>query len=157
MSSRSSARRPVSALLAATTLVLAAFAAPPQPAVAPLADASTARRLFASPTTDYTSSPLWVWNDLLTEEQIRTALREFAGQGVKQAFVHPRPGLMTPYLSADWFRLWKVSLDEAAKLGYNIYTVEGNVAFAKYLYNKYGSDPWSSSSKCWSDAALARI
>jgi hypothetical protein len=47
--------------------------------------------------------------------------------------------------------------DEAAKLGFNIYTVEGNVAFARYLYGKYGSDPWSSSSKCWSDAALARI
>ena len=49
----------------------------------------------------------------------------------------------------------KYHADEAAKLGYNIYTAEGNVAFAKYLYNKFGSDPWSSSSKCWSDAQLA--
>lgn len=39
--------------------------------------------------------------------------------------------------------------DEAAKLGYNIYTVEGNLAFGKYLYGKYGAQPWSSSSKCW--------
>ena len=51
----------------------------------------------------------------------------------------------------------KYHADEAVKLGYNIYTVEGNVAFGKYLYNKYGSDPWSSSSKCWSDAELARM
>ena len=51
----------------------------------------------------------------------------------------------------------KYHADEAVKLGYNIYTVEGNVAFAKYLYDKYGSDPWSSSSKCWSDAELARL
>jgi hypothetical protein len=51
----------------------------------------------------------------------------------------------------------KYHADEAAKLGYNIYTAEGNVAFAKYLYNKFGSDPWSSSSKCWSDAQLARM
>jgi hypothetical protein len=51
----------------------------------------------------------------------------------------------------------KYHADEATKLGYNIYTVEGNVAFAKYLYDKYGADPWSSSSKCWSDAQLARL
>lgn len=51
----------------------------------------------------------------------------------------------------------KYHADEAAKLGYNIYTAEGNVAFAKYLYNKFGSDPWSSSSKCWSEAQLARL
>jgi hypothetical protein len=41
--------------------------------------------------------------------------------------------------------------DEAAKLGYNIYTVEGNVAFGRYLYEKYGTDPWSSSSPCWGE------
>jgi hypothetical protein len=40
--------------------------------------------------------------------------------------------------------------DDAAKLGYNIYTTEGNVAFGKYLYEKYGVQPWVSSSKCWS-------
>jgi hypothetical protein len=43
----------------------------------------------------------------------------------------------------------KYHADEAVKMGYNIYTVEGNVAFGKYLYDKYGSDPWSSSSPCW--------
>ena len=41
--------------------------------------------------------------------------------------------------------------DDAAKLGYNIYTIEGNVAFGKYLYDKYGSQPWDSSSPCWSE------
>jgi hypothetical protein len=51
----------------------------------------------------------------------------------------------------------KYHADEAVKKGYNIYTVEGNLAFAKYLYDKYGSDPWSSSSKCWSDEQLARL
>ena len=40
--------------------------------------------------------------------------------------------------------------DEAVKLGLNIYTTEGNVAFAKHLYDKFGSQPWSSSEDCWS-------
>ncbi len=43
----------------------------------------------------------------------------------------------------------KYHADDATKLGYNIYTVEGNVAFGRYLYNKYGSQPWSSSAPCW--------
>ena len=45
----------------------------------------------------------------------------------------------------------KYHADEAVKMGYNIYTTEGNVAFAKYLYKKSGGDPWSSSESCWSE------
>jgi len=44
----------------------------------------------------------------------------------------------------------KYHADEAAKLKLDIYTAEGNIAFADYLYNKYGAKPWSSSAKCWS-------
>ena len=43
----------------------------------------------------------------------------------------------------------KYHADQAKKLGYDIYTAPGNVAFAKYLYAKYGTDPWSSSEVCW--------
>ena len=39
--------------------------------------------------------------------------------------------------------------DKAKALGLNIYTIDGNVAFAKYLYDKYGVKPWISSSPCW--------
>ncbi len=37
------------------------------------------------------------------------------------------------------------------ELGYDIETVEGNMAYAKYLYEKEGSKPWLSSSKCWKE------
>jgi len=39
--------------------------------------------------------------------------------------------------------------DKAKKLGLNLRTVEGNLAYAKYLYDKEGTQPWISSSKCW--------
>jgi len=39
--------------------------------------------------------------------------------------------------------------DKAAKLGFDLKTVDGNLAYAKYLYNKEGVQPWISSSKCW--------
>lgn len=45
--------------------------------------------------------------------------------------------------------------DTAKKMKLDIYTVEGNVAFGKYLYDKYGTDPWSSSKKCWGSSDLA--
>jgi len=38
-------------------------------------------------------------------------------------------------------------LDKSKSLGDDIYTAEGNAAYAKYLYAKQGTDPWNSSSK----------
>lgn len=47
-------------------------------------------------------------------------------------------------------------LEDAKKLGFDIHTVEGNVAYAKYLYKKFGSKPWSASSPCWSKTLAAK-
>ena len=82
--------------------------------------------LFADPPREYSSGPLWVWNDLLTEQQIVDTMKDLAGQKVRQVFVHPRPGLMTPYFSDDWFRLWKVALKEAEKLDMNVWIYDEN-------------------------------
>ena len=38
----------------------------------------------------------------------------------------------------------------AEKLGYDIYTEEGNKAMALELYKRYGTKPWKWSKKCWS-------
>ena len=40
--------------------------------------------------------------------------------------------------------------ETAKKLGLDIYKVDGNIEYAKYLYKKFGTQPWSASSKCWS-------
>lgn len=39
--------------------------------------------------------------------------------------------------------------DTAQKLGLDLYTITGNLEFARYLYEKEGTTPWLSSSKCW--------
>jgi alpha-L-rhamnosidase len=90
------------------------------------ADSASVKKLFADPPREFSSGPLWVWNDLLTEQQIVDTMRDLAGQQVKQVFVHPRPGLMTPYLSADWFRLWKTALREAERLDMNVWIYDEN-------------------------------
>ncbi|MDX9974087.1 MAG: glycosyl hydrolase, partial [FCB group bacterium] len=81
---------------------------------------------FENPPREYSSAPFWVWNDLLTEDQIRQSLQEFAGQNIHQVIVHPRPGLMTPYLSEDWFNLFAIALDEAKKLDMNLWIYDEN-------------------------------
>jgi hypothetical protein len=40
-------------------------------------------------------------------------------------------------------------LKESKKLGYDIYSLEGNMAYARYLYEKEGARPWLASSQCW--------
>ncbi len=37
----------------------------------------------------------------------------------------------------------------AKKAGYDIYTLEGNMAYAKLIYQKQGTQPWSASRPCW--------
>lgn len=45
----------------------------------------------------------------------------------------------------------KYHLEASKKLGYDIYSLEGNMAYAKYLYDKQGARPWLSSSHCWAN------
>ncbi|HEY4509339.1 MAG TPA: hypothetical protein VJC13_03655 [Candidatus Paceibacterota bacterium] len=40
-------------------------------------------------------------------------------------------------------------LDKSVEENYDIYTIEGNTAYARELYEKYGTQPWSSSKACW--------
>lgn len=50
-------------------------------------------------------------------------------------------------------------LETSKKLGYDIYTIEGNTAYARYLYEREGAKPWLSSSPCWakfSESELAQ-
>lgn len=42
-------------------------------------------------------------------------------------------------------------LAESRRLGYDIYTLEGNTAYALYLYEHQGTKPWNWSKHCWSN------
>jgi hypothetical protein len=111
-------------VLLATAWLVGGAAVMPQASLA--IDSARVKKLFAHPSREYASAPLWVWNDQLTERQVRETMRDLASQEVKQVFVHPRPGLMTPYLSPEWFRLWKVALDEAKRLDMNVWIYDEN-------------------------------
>lgn len=43
----------------------------------------------------------------------------------------------------------KYHLETAKKMGIDLYTIEGNVKYAKHLYKEQGAAPWKASQKCW--------
>jgi hypothetical protein len=43
----------------------------------------------------------------------------------------------------------KYHLSDSKKMGIDIYTVEGNLEYARHLYESQGTQPWSSSRPCW--------
>jgi outer membrane receptor for ferrienterochelin and colicin len=44
----------------------------------------------------------------------------------------------------------KYHLNRSEKMDINIYTLGGNLEYARALYNESGTAPWSSSKACWS-------
>ena len=46
--------------------------------------------------------------------------------------------------------------EKAESMGIDIFTLEGNLAYAKYLYEKQGTAPWNSSSPCWQNEVAVK-
>ena len=47
----------------------------------------------------------------------------------------------------------KYHLKRSQELGMDIHTLEGNLAYGKYLYEEQGSRPWNASKPCWGKPA----
>lgn len=47
------------------------------------------------------------------------------------------------------FQIAESWIPVARKVGDDIYTPQGNIAFALYLYKKNGTSPWTASRDCW--------
>ncbi|MGK7397259.1 MAG: glycosyl hydrolase [Candidatus Cyclobacteriaceae bacterium M3_2C_046] len=81
---------------------------------------------FHDPDKAYSTGPLWVWNDVVTKEKIDTQLEAFQKQNILQVFIHPRPGLISEYLSEEWFELSRYTLEKGKELGMNIWIYDEN-------------------------------
>ena len=44
--------------------------------------------------------------------------------------------------------------EDAEDMGHDIDTLDGNLKYARFLYEKYGTKPWDSSKKCWGPAGV---
>jgi len=81
---------------------------------------------FPNPGKEWRTMPLWVWNTDVTHKDIDRMLEDYKAQGFGGAFVHPRPGLKTEYLSEEWFELWKYALEKGKELDLNIWIYDEN-------------------------------
>ncbi len=70
--------------------------------------------------------PFFVWNGEVTEAGIDRQVAEFHEQGVGGFFIHPRPGLITPYMSDRWYELVRYTVDKAKKLGMQAWLYDEN-------------------------------
>ena len=81
---------------------------------------------FKQPSKEYTTAPFFVWNYKITKEEIDKYMNDFKRSGSSQVFVHPRPGLITEYLSNEWFDLFKYTVDKGKELGMNVWIYDEN-------------------------------
>ena len=89
-------------------------------------DFATLSSQFSEPPKEYASGPLFVWNEKITKEEINNFLISFKEQGILQPFIHPRPGLVTEYLSKEWFDLYRYTVERGKELGMNIWIYDEN-------------------------------
>jgi hypothetical protein len=81
---------------------------------------------FKNPPNEYSTAPLWVWNDYVTREKIDQQLNDFKNNGIHQVFIHPRPGLITQYLSKEWFELVAYAVQKGKNLKMKIWLYDEN-------------------------------
>lgn len=81
---------------------------------------------FVSPDKQFGSAPLWVWNTKVTRPIIDSMMAGFKSHGFGGVFVHPRPGLVTAYLSDDWFAMWSYAVKKGKQLGLDVWIYDEN-------------------------------
>ena len=86
----------------------------------------TLLKTFRNPPSEFRSAPLWVWNDRVTKDEIRQQLADFKERGIGGVFIHPRPGLITPYLSDEWFSLCQYAVETGKSLGLKVWLYDEN-------------------------------
>jgi len=91
-----------------------------------LASYAELKSLFADPPSEYRSVPLWDWNEQITEEGIDFQMKEFKKAGMGGVFVHPRPGLLTEYLSDEWFHLFDYAVQKGKEIGMKVWIYDEN-------------------------------
>ncbi|MDZ7373730.1 MAG: glycosyl hydrolase [candidate division KSB1 bacterium] len=111
-------------LLAVASLLQ--LACGPKPALKRPETYSQVRRLFQDPPARYRTAPFWVWNDRVTRSMIDEQLAALKKQGIGGVFIHPRYGLLTEYLSPEWFELIAYATKRARELGMDVWLYDEN-------------------------------
>ena len=71
--------------------------------------------LFKEPTAEYRGTPFWSWNDEIEEEECLRQTQIFREMGFGGYHIHPRAGLVTPYLGDKFLSCVKACVEDAKK------------------------------------------
>ena len=82
--------------------------------------------MFSEPPAEYRPAPLWVWNTVITRELLDASLNDLKDRGFGGVFIHPRPGLVTEYISDEWFDLCRHAVNTGKQLGMYVWIYDEN-------------------------------
>ncbi len=75
---------------------------------------------------EYRSIPFWSWNDKLEKDELIWQIQWMKEQGFGGYFMHARGGLITEYLSQDWFDCIEACVDAGEKLNMESWAYDEN-------------------------------
>ncbi len=79
------------------------------------------RTQFKNPSSKYRTAPFWSWNGIMEKEELSRQLRDFKAHGIGGAFAHPRIGMVTEYLSEEFFSAWRDALETCRREDMKLY------------------------------------
>jgi hypothetical protein len=74
-------------------------------------------QVFENPTNEFRSFPFYSINDSLDEIEIKNQIADFKQAGFGGFYLHSRLGLITEFLSDDWWKIMGASVDAANEVG----------------------------------------
>lgn len=72
--------------------------------------------VFRQGNTEYRPLALWSWNHRLEPDELVWQMEQMKEQGLRGFVMHPRSGLLTPYLSQKWFDTVEFCVQQAKRL-----------------------------------------
>ena len=84
------------------------------------------REGFESPEPIFRPAPFWSWNSVMDHGEIIKQIDDFKEHGFGGAFAHARAGLITEYLSEEFFDAFKCALEESKRIGNLLYMYDEN-------------------------------
>lgn len=84
------------------------------------------KRAFKAPGNEYGTTPFWVWNTKVSRKLIDSMMLDYKKNDFGGVIVHARPGLITEYLSDEWFSLFQYAQQTGKKLGLKVWIYDEN-------------------------------
>ncbi|NOY94914.1 MAG: hypothetical protein GXO81_00800 [Chlorobi bacterium] len=91
-----------------------------------ISDFETLRNGFKQPAKEYGTIPFFVWNGEITKAAIDEKMQDFKNAGCGGVIVHPRPGMITEYLSPEWFGLFQHTVEKGKELDLDVWIYDEN-------------------------------